>query len=100
MSRVYCVAADHLTSGASVRLIARAYALASTGVPSLKRKLLRRLNVKVLPCVQQRPACGRVGEGRIDVVEEIRREGDAECPAFRTFRRVCPRPGRGDERQA
>ena len=44
MSPVYCKAGDSIPS-ASVRLIARAKALARTGVPSLKRKPLRSLNV-------------------------------------------------------
>jgi hypothetical protein len=47
ISRVYCAHGD-LTAGASVRLIARAKAFARTGVPSLKRKLRRRVNVNVL----------------------------------------------------
>ena len=48
MSPVYCSAPDS-TPSASVRLMARAKALARTGVPSLKRNPLRSLNVCVLP---------------------------------------------------
>jgi hypothetical protein len=46
MSFVYRTAGD-VTPGACVRLIARANALARTGVPSLKRNPLRRVNVHV-----------------------------------------------------
>ena len=48
MSRVSCApdeSVGELISGASVRWIARAKALARTGVPSLKRKSLRSVNV-------------------------------------------------------
>ena len=48
MCRVYAAPGDS-TPGASVRLIARANALAPSGLPSLKRKLFRRVNVNVLP---------------------------------------------------
>ena len=46
MSRVNWAPGD-ATPGASVRLIARANALARTGVPSLKRKPVRNVNVYV-----------------------------------------------------
>ena len=48
MSRVSMDARRVASPGASVRLIARAKALARTGVPSLKRKPLRSVNVNVL----------------------------------------------------
>ena len=44
MSRAYTPQGD-ATPGARVRWIARANALARTGVPSLKRKSVRRVNV-------------------------------------------------------
>ena len=106
MSRVYSAHGD-FTPGASVRSIARRNALARTGVPSLKRKPSRSVNVYVLRSretrggpahlrreagpfsaqqqgarrVEQRPRRGRVGDRRIERVDVLGAEQDASDAA-------------------